>query len=238
MKKILLFVIFISSLFSDDIKLMCEIFSSYQFKQEGKITGISVEIVKAIQKEVGNSSKIKLYPWARALKILNKKKNYALFSMLKTKERENKYKWVGPLDKMRLIFFKKRGSSIKLNSLEDAKKVKKIGVTKGVANESILKSMHFKNLDVKAGVDDENIKKLVIGRIDLWPALEKAALYSAKKMGLSNKIEPIKNVVIFEGDLYIAFNKQTDDKIIKKWQDAFNKLKKNGIIEQIKAKYK
>jgi len=129
---------------------------------------------------------------------------------------------------MRLIFFKKKGSVITINSLKDAKKVKKIGVTKGVANESILKSMHFTNLDVKVGIDDENIKKLVIGRIDLWSALERAALYSSKKMGLSNKIEPINDVVIFEGDLYIAFNKQTDDKIVKKWQDAFNKLKKMG----------
>ena len=93
-RKILFFIIFASWLFSSDIKLMCEIFSPYQFKQNDRLTGISVEIVKAIQKEVGNSSKIKVYPWARAIKILNKKKSYALFSMLRTKEREHKYKWV------------------------------------------------------------------------------------------------------------------------------------------------
>ena len=44
--------------------------------------------------------------------------------------------------------------------------------------------------------------------------------------------EFIKNVVAFEGEMYIAFNKQTDDKIIQKWQDALDALKKNKTISK------
>jgi len=236
--KFLIAVILILNLYADDVKLMCEIFKPYQFRDKNnKLVGISVDIVKAIQKEVNNHSKIKVYPWARAIKILQKKKNYALFSMLKTKERTPKYKWVGPIDNMKLIFFKRKNSNIILHSLNDAKKVKKIGVTKGVANEEILQDLGFKNLDITTGSDDKNLKKLVLGRIDLWPALKTAGLYSARQMGYSNRIEPINNIILFQGPLYIAFNKNTDDKIIKKWQKALDKLKQNGTISKIKAKY-
>ena len=224
----------------EKIKLVTEVFPPFQIVDEGELTGgISVEIVRAIQKEINNKSKIKVYPWTRAIKLTEKKKNYAIFSTLRTKERENKFKWVGPLAKMQLVFFKKTGSNITLNSIEDAKKVKKIGVTNKVANYDILKSMGFKNLDViKSGVDEKNIRKLVKGRIDLWPALKSAGLYNAKVMGYAGKIEPIENVVVFEGDLYIAFNKKTDDAIIKKWQKALDKLIKNGTVKKVVEKYR
>jgi len=240
MKKIVFLVSLISLLFSESITIMTEVFPPFQIVNEGELTGgISVEIVRAIQKEVGNNSKIKVYPWSRGMKLLEKRKNYALFSTLRTKQRENKFKWVGPLAKMELVFFKKTNSKIKINSIDDAKKVSKIGVTNKVANYDILKAMGFKNLDViKSGVDVKNIKKLIKGRIDLWPALKSTGIYNAKIMGYAGKIEPIDNVTIFEGDLYIAFNKNTDDKIIKKWQSALDKLKENGTIKEIIKRYK
>ena len=58
-----------------------------------------------------------------------------------------------------------------------------------------------------------------------------------KKIGQAGMIVAIPNVTLASGNLYIAFNKNTDDKIIQKWQDAFNKLLKNGTIKRIKARY-
>ena len=36
---------------------------------------------------------------------------------------------------------------------------------------------------------------------------------------------------------YKIINKNTDDKIIKKWQKAFDELLKDGTIAKIKARY-
>ena len=240
MQKILLTLILsFGALYAQNIKLMTEIFPPFQYMHEEKLIGISTEIVNAIQKELGVTNKIKVYPWTRALKLVNRKNNSAIFSMLKTKEREEKYKWVGPLTSMKLIFFKKKGSPITLKTIEDAKKVAKIGVTKGVANYEMLKEKGFKNLDVIAsGLDEKNIKKLVKGRIDLWPTLLMAGLYNARLQGLSGEIVPIENVVAFSGDMYIAFNIKTDDKIIKAWQEVLDKLKKEHEIEKIIKRYK
>lgn len=220
------------------IKLMTEIFPPYQYKHNDKLIGISTDIINAIQKEIKVNNKITVYPWSKAKSILDKNENTALYSMLRTPQREMSYKWVGPMTSMQLVFFKKKGSKIFLNSIEDAKKVNKIGVTKGVANYEMLTLQGFTNLEVlDTAEDEENIQKLVEGKIDLWPTLLKAGLYNSKLQGLLGEIEPITDVVAFRGDLYIAFNKQTNDDVILKWQNALNKLKKDKVIEKIINRY-
>jgi len=242
MKKIFLSLAIFIGTFSYGSKMlvMTEIFPPYQYNDplDHKLIGISTEVVQAVQKKIGDKSKIKVYPWTRGIKLLAHKKNSAIFSILRTKEREDKYKWVGPLADMDLVFFKRKNSTISLKNLEDAKKVKKIGVAKGVGNYDILKAKGFTNLDIiTSGTDEKNIKKLVKGRIDLWPALKTAGLYNARKLGFGGEIVPIENITIFHGALYIAFNKKTDDKVIKKWQDALDKLRKDGVISKIVKRY-
>jgi len=237
MKKIIFIIMFVF-LQADNLKIMTEIFPPYQYKENGKLVGISVDIVKSIQKKIDNHSKINVYSWIRANEILDKFKNTMLFSMMRIPERENKYIWLGPIDKIDIVFFKRKDSNISLNSLEDAKKVHKIGVIRRFASCEFLLDKNFKNLDIIYGHDDQNIKKLLRGRIDLWPSSKKPTLYELKQKHLLDKIVPIKNVVLIRGYLYIAFNKNTDKKIINKWKKAFEELKKEGIIEKIKQKYR
>ncbi len=221
-----------------DVNLMTEDFPPFQMKQGDQLTGISIDIVRLIEQKLNRPDKVKMFPWSRGLKILQHKPNTALFSMVRTPEREPKYKWVGPLHKIQLVFFKKKGVPLTIHSLDDAKKVNRIGVIKDVANHEFLRSHGFTNLDIiKSGSDDKNIRKLAKGRIDLWPSLRTAGLFSAKQMHLADQIEPIDNLVLFSGDLYIAFSKTTDDKTIHAWQQALDQIRASGAIDKIVAKY-
>jgi len=240
MKKLLLILTFLlSSLIADEnVRLMTEIFPPFQYKYQGNVIGISTDVVNAIQKELNTDNKIEVLPWSEAISIVSTQKNTAIFSMLRTPEREKRYKWVGPLASMKLVFFKKKGSDITLDTIEDAKKVTNIGVTRGVANYEMLSSQGFTNLEVVDNAEDEvNIRKLVDGSIALWPTLLKAGFYNARLQGLAGEIEPIENVVAFSGDLYMAFNIQTDDKIIQQWQNALEKLQKNNTVDNITKRY-
>ncbi|CCQ75259.1 ABC transporter substrate-binding protein [Magnetospira sp. QH-2] len=243
-----LFLLFLSviwssqSLASDSIELMTEEFAPYQFYagegENKKITGISIEIVQALQNKVGNRDQIEVLPWSRALKLVSKKPNRALFSTARTPEREDKFKWVGPLSKLEMVFFKKKGTDVMVDSLEAAREIPKIGVTKNVATHEILTNMGFTNLDVlKSGSDDKNLRRLTKGRVDVWPTAYYAGIYSAKKEGLLDQIEAIPDVSIMSGFLYIAFNKETDSRIIYQWQTALDELKDDGVIDAILKKY-
>ncbi|MBW1750344.1 MAG: transporter substrate-binding domain-containing protein [Deltaproteobacteria bacterium] len=226
----------------DSIRLMTEEFPPYQFYEgEGEnrvITGISIEIIKAVQKKIGNSDPIKVYPWSRGLKLLAKHKNSALFSTVRTPGRESQYKWVGPLAKLDMVFFKRTGSELNVHSIEDAKKISKIGVTKNVATHEILLNHGFTNLDVlQSGADDNNLKRLIKGRVDAWPTSYYAGIYNARKDGVLDQVEVIKDVSIMSGHLYVAFNKETDDQIIHQWQAALDLLTSDGVIDGIMSKY-
>lgn len=226
--------------FAQELMVMTEEFPPYQYYDDvdGRLIGISTQIVEAIQQKVGDTSEIKVFPWVRGLNLVKAKSNAALFSMLRTKEREEQYKWVGPLAKLEMVFFKKKGSPIQLQSVDDARKVNKIGVAKNAGNHDMLSAMGFTNLDVIAnGVDATNVKKLAGGRIDLWPTLKGPGLYSIKRQGLAGELVPIPDVTIFEGDFYIAFNKNTDDAMITTWQKALDELIADGTVDAITKRY-
>jgi polar amino acid transport system substrate-binding protein len=56
--------------------------------------GISYELVKSILKHSGiKKFEIRWYPWARAYRIAQKEKNTAIFSILRSKEREELFDW-------------------------------------------------------------------------------------------------------------------------------------------------
>ncbi len=64
-------------------------------------------------------------------------------------------------------------------------------------------------------------------------------MYKLKNMNLRKKIVPVKmEEAIYESKLYIAFNKNTKNSIIKKWQKALNEIKTDGTYEKIINKYK
>ncbi len=242
-KVTLLFVCLIMSNLSiagEKIELMTEILPPFQYYNEKEVlTGISIEIIDSIKLKVGSNDPIKVVPWSRGLKITKKRTNSALFSMLRTPDREKQFKWVGPLVDFSVVFFKKTGSPIYLNSLEDAKEVKKIGVTKNVANHEMLMAMGFKNLDVlQSGADEKNIKKLVKGRIDLWPTTYFGGIYNSKNLGYGGMIEPITDFPVFQGHLYLAFNLKTTDRVINEWQTALDELRLNGTLKGILSKFR
>ena len=137
-----------------------------------------------------------------------------------------------------MVFFTRADSDLDVHSLEDAKNIRKIGVTKNVAGHEMLVNLGFTNLDVmQSGNDDNNLKRLIKGRVDAWPTTYYSGIYVAKKQGVLDQVGVIDGVTIMSGHLYIAFNKEADDMIIHRWQLALDELKSEGVIDGIMSKY-
>lgn len=69
----------------------------------------------------------------------------------------------------KFVLIARKNSHFKFKSIEDAKKVKKIGCYAGDAREKLLISKGFKNLDSLSSErpNQNNLRKLESGRIDL-----------------------------------------------------------------------
>lgn len=222
-------------LFSAELTILTENLPPLNYVKDGMLVGPSVEIVKEIQRRVGSHAKIQVYPWARAYKMALEDENVVLFSMTYTKVRHDKFKWIGPLAKKKDILVAKKGSGIKIISLEDAKKVKRIGTLRDDTRERLLKRLGFTNLEPVSD-EQKNAQKLVLGRIDLWTYKKPGLRTVCELAGVDyNEIEEVYH--LREIELMIAFSKKTSDSIVQKWKNAFNEMLTDGTIMQIRRKW-
>ena len=211
-------------------RILTEEFPPYNFTESGKINGISAEIVREILKMVNHPDTLEVLPWVQGYNLAQKEDNIILFSTTRTPIREDLFKWVGPLVPNNTAFFAKKGSGISISNMDDAKKVKSIGVYKDDFGELLLKNKGFKNLD--AEVDNRlNVNKLVEGKIDLWIINELTGKHMAMKAGFANAIEKVYEVQ--KDYMYIAFSKSTPDSVIAEWRNALDKIKADGTYAQI-----
>ncbi|MCP4116296.1 MAG: amino acid ABC transporter substrate-binding protein [Desulfobacteraceae bacterium] len=214
---------------------MTEEYPPFNYTENGQLTGLSYDVMAELLKRVGHPDNIKVQSWSRSYKLIQTRDNHILFSMTRTNQREPLFKWVGPVAENKWVFFAKKGNSLKINSLEDARKVKKIGTYKDDAAELFLKSNGFTNLD--SVIDDSvNVKKLLAGRIDLWIVGYLQGLHKARTaVGDSAVLEKVFDVK--ETQLYIAFSKATPDAVIAQWQAALDEMKKDGTYDKVLKKY-
>lgn len=149
--------------YAADIQAVTYEWPPYNYTDNGKITGISKEIVEEILNRAEIKADFVVYPWGRGLMMAKTKKNVLIYTMRRIPERENLYKWVGPITppSNSYLYKLKKRKDIAVHSLNDAKKYS-IGVIKGDSMHQYLLSQGFeegKNIEV---VPKEilNLKKL------------------------------------------------------------------------------
>ena len=223
------------SAFCNELTVLTEDLPPLNYVDNGVLVGPSVEIVKEILKRLGTKEKIQVYPWARAYKMALEEKNVVLFGMTYTEVRKDKFKWVGPLAIKRDILVGKKDSGLNIKTLEDAKKVGRIGTLLDDTRGRMLESLGFTNLEP---VTDEklNAQKLAIDRIDLW-AYKIPGLRTVCDLAGVDHREFEEVYHLREIELMIAFSKKTSNAIVNNWNEAFNEMLSDGTVLQIRKKW-
>jgi len=220
----------------DDILIATEDYPPISFKnKDGKADGLASEVAYAIMKKLNMKQKIHVWPWARDYKLLQKGPNYLVFSVSRTKERDKLFQWVGPIYSMKTGFYTKANSKIQIHSLEDAKKLKKIGTYFESFDEQFLESKHFFNLESTRN-NILNIRKLMIGRFDVITATNVTIKAMVKKAGY--EMSDIKNLYNFMNvGVYFAFSKDVPFEVVEAWRQELEKLRNDGTLQKIRQKW-
>jgi len=220
----------------DDILIATEDYPPISFKnKDKKADGLASEVAYSIMDKLHMKQKIHVWPWARDYKLLKKGPNYLVFSVSRTKERDKLFQWVGPIYSMKTGFYTKKDSSIKINNLEDAKKVSKIGTYFESFDEQYLESKHFLNLESSRN-NILNIKKLMMGRFDVITATNVTIKAMVEKAGYDMK--DINNVYNFMNvGVYYAFSKDVPFEVVDAWRKELEKMRNNGELKEIRTKW-
>ncbi len=206
------------------------------YMEGGKLTGLGVEMVREMLKILKLPDNIQVLPWPRAYNYIQSKPNHILFAMGRSPAREQLFKWVGPLISNQTFFYQNTQSNIKITSMEEAKKVNKIGVMISGFNHTLLKSLGFKNLIPNTNYNSL-LNMLKQGRLDLVPAGVINIDFVLREAGISRAEVSRSDVMVYDSKLYIAFSKDIKGEVITQWQIALQKIKENGVHNKIYKKY-
>jgi polar amino acid transport system substrate-binding protein len=201
------------------------------FMKDGRVTGYCVDIVREIQRRIGNSTEIELQPWARAYRSALEGENVLLVCPKRTPEREVRFKWVGPLFTSQTNFYARPADRVRIHSLEDAKKLSGVLAPRDFYSYQYLSDAGFMNLEPTNNTLTM-LRMLLGGRrpvmvLDhrqLQPLLEEAGAHP-------EQVEMV--YTAFTIGSYLSFPKQAPAEQVAQWQRALDKMKQDGAFARI-----
>jgi polar amino acid transport system substrate-binding protein len=194
----------------------------------GYIKGPTVEIVLRIMKEAGNplsQKALRFMPWDRALTLVETEAGKGIMTLVRTPERENSFKWVGPIGHVSLGAWAPVSRHIEIASAQDL-----YGYRIAVLRHSALDYDFLHEWDsaperlTRVNSPKAQLKMLHEGRVDLviLNALDIRKLFHS--LGIDpDAYEKVWSFI--DSDFYLALNRDTDDALVAGLQAALDRLK-------------
>ncbi len=202
----------------------------------GQLTGFSVEVVQAIQRSLDDKTVIEVLPEARAIHIARTEPNVILFSFSRTPKREDEFYWLGQLSAKAWSVYALSSNPVQIQSLEELRKVKAIGVVRGDIREEWLLEQGFNNLHPSVN-HQQNIRRLRSGRLDLIAYESQGIQHLLWEEGMeTTDVKPV--FKLKSSDVYLLMSKSgTDPKLMQRWKTAAEKFKRSGQQQFIAEKW-
>ena len=190
------------------LQVVTEHFPPFQILDENKqIRGISVDIMRRVLDTSGVDYEIVVQPWARAFNTALNTPDVIIFSMVRNQEREDKFIWLGELQRADYHLYGLKSRFNKpFSSIDDAKQFVAVASRESYEAKELIR-LGFevgKNLILTVNFDDYwpmiekdraqmtlTLKKLTSHKqdvISLWPIAEDISLWAAASKGTDQKI--------------------------------------------------
>lgn len=207
------------------------------FTDKGEVTGLCTEIVRELQRRSGLKSVISIVPWARGYKMVSSTPDTVLFFVTYTEDRKALFQWVGPLVNVPSAFYARAGSSLRIDTLDDARQIPTIIVHRDSHLESALVKLGFKNL-LSVNTPEDAIRALLLQDENKAVMLITGApLHSVLKAhGYAD--DAVKQIYLARRSQgYLAVSKSTVPSVAARLQQALDDMKRDGSFTKLYAKW-
>ena len=205
------------------------------YMENGRITGISTDIVRELMRRTHAKGVIQLWPWARAYQTALHKANVVLFTAGHTARRDKLFQWVGPLLKKRWIFLARRGSAYHFSDWHLAGEVPVIVALRNDSRAQFLRDAGFRNI-IEVGRHRQALRMLAAGRANLWPTSDVEAALIIRRSGLDEA--DFRRVVVIK-DIYgaVIISRGTPRRVVEGWQRAWESMIVDGNLAAIARRW-
>ena len=199
----------------------------YNYEENGTLKGISVDLLDEITARMGepvSHDQIRLVYWTEGYQAALTGENTVVFTTAKLPEREQSFKWAGPIYPFTTALFARPDHPATIEFPNDLKGVR-IGVIKDdVAMLQLL----------EAGVEPDHlvqeteatvlVQKLLDGEIDFWAYPEVAGKYFTYQVtGNPYALRVVSTLPELEG--YYAFSTDVPDSLVQSFQQNLDAIK-------------
>lgn len=222
----------------------------YEYLQNGKATGIAVEVIQEASRRAGfRSLTFSFYPWKRAVGMVKSGEKDFLFNAGKNRERQ---KW-GYYSKSILILqkyvlFKRKDDNIAVNNHFNNVADYNIAVRRGYLYGTgpfryAIDNKKFNHVYFSESTT-QSIALLLKNRIDLFIGDYLPVMHYLEQNGLRDKVDIIsvmdkkQEMVVLTWATYVLFSKQTNHPdCVVKFDRAMKAMKQDGSYDSILKKY-
>ncbi len=210
------------------LRFITESSPPYNFVVDNELTGSSVDILDEIFRRIGSHKTrkdIELHPWARGYRMVLNEPNTVLFSTRRSADREDLFRWVGPVATAPVVLMARKKRNFELFQLSDLHGLSVVAVGSDMGELMLDTYKIPKNIRQTVSHPDIAARMLIFGRIDLWSYGQRTALWLLKQQGAQPQdFEPVWSFGS-AGDLYFAFHRDTPDSTLQIFQKALDELK-------------
>ncbi|MGM0508018.1 MAG: substrate-binding periplasmic protein [Fusobacteriota bacterium] len=198
--------------------------------------GVASHIVTEAFAKEGIEVEYGFFPWARSYDLVKRGRWDGSILWSETEERKKDVYYSDPVMYSDTVFFYKKGTDFDWETIDDLKGLT-IGTTIGYAYQGLDEYVEEKNLDIEQAPNDEtNLKKLLAGRIDIFP-LDKDIGYEMIRNEFDSedfgKLTHHSKPITQKSYKLILTRKDPENKeLMKKFNKGLNKLKESGEYDE------
>ena len=208
---------------------------SLRGKVQGGRRAFQVEVVRALMRTMKQPEAMLVVPYARGYKLLQEGRRVAFFNVVRTPERENSFRWVGPLQVETDYFFESAARVQATRSPEQAR-LGSVCVLRGSAYDQKLSSEGYGSLE-RTSSYEVCLRMLVAGRVDLMPVSDANMADLLEGIGLNPASVRRTPVVAGTTPGYVAFSKDLGEAEWQRWHQAFEALRKSPQWQQMQERF-
>ncbi|OBP15684.1 hypothetical protein A5320_10245 [Rheinheimera sp. SA_1] len=197
----------------------------YNFKQDGQVVGMSVDVVHALLPQIPPLP-IEIMPWPRAFDTALKNPEVLIFTLGKTKQRQQQgFVYIGPLSTRNHALYAKDASFKPLQSLADIQHRRLVVV--GLRGGWLSAELRRQGIDVQeVGDYQQALQMLLHGRAHLWLTNDLEVGLHLKQAG---HLQPLTIALPLRcSENYLALSPGTSAATIQKMQQAYKQWSKSA----------
>ncbi|WP_440956556.1 cache domain-containing protein [Methanosarcina sp. Mfa9] len=209
------------------LNYLTEEWAPFNYQGEENVTGISVEILETVFKNIGvNRSRedVRIVPLAEGFQAAQNNTSTVLFSIVRTPERDPLYRWAGPFARASFVLYAPVSSNITISSPEDLNQYR-IGAVEASIENDLLASQGVGASQIVNGKTPEDLLRMLEeGQIDMWATGD----FAGRHQMLQTAADPNAYEIVYtlsEDDLYYIFSRDVPDTLVSAFQQALDNVR-------------